>query len=182
MILRTTTPFTRFNNHLALSADQTSMLIKHTDQFIGHSFVDPAISGGANDSATQFNAQFLHQSFVYIITETVGDYPYPYFSEKTWKALVTGCPFMMVNARNSLAKLREFGFKTFSEWWSEEYDNKVTVADRIEGMINVLTEFSTLPISELQLLRNQMDSVIKHNHQHVNVFTAQDLKNITNMI
>jgi len=182
MNLRTTIPFNRFNNDLILSTNQRSVMIKHLDQFVNQTFVDPQISGDINDSLTRFNAKFLHRSLIYVITETVGDYPYPYFSEKTWKAMITGCPFMMVNACNSLAKLRDFGFKTFANWWDESYDTKTTVADRIEAMTEVLKNLSKMPINELQDLRVQMESTIQHNQQHLTVFTTQDLKNITNTI
>ena len=182
MILRTTSPFNGINDDLTLSANQRSVMIKNKDQFVKQTFVDPRILGDKNDPLTRFNANFLHRSLIYVITETVGDYPYPYFSEKTWKAMVTGCPFMMVNACNSLAKLRDFGFKTFANWWDESYDTKSTVADRIEAMTEVLKSLSRMPINELQNLRAQIEPTIKHNQQHLKVFTTQDLKNITNTI
>jgi hypothetical protein len=182
MNLRTTVPFTRFNNYLDLSADQRNVMAIHSGQFIGKSFVDPIITGDTNDPATRFNAEFLNYSFVYVITETVGDYPYPYFSEKTWKAMSTGSPFIMINAQNSLLKLQEFGFKTFSEWWDEGYDTKNTVADRIEAAVNILNEFSHKSISELQAIRNTMSHVIDYNRHHLTTFQKLDLENITNQI
>ena len=182
MILRITIPFNGINDDLTLSANQRSVMTKNSDQFVNQTFVDPRILGDKNDLVTRFNAIFLRRSLIYVITETVGDYPYPYFSEKTWKAMITGCPFMMVNAYNSLAKLRDFGFKTFANWWDEGYDTKSTVADRIETMTEVLKVLSKMPINELQDLRAQMEPTIQHNQQHLKVFTTQDLKNIANTI
>lgn len=182
MILRTTSPFTRINNDIVLSPTQRMVMTTHSTDFIGKNFTSPNIIGGTNDQSNKFNAEFLHSSFVYIITETVGDYPYPYFSEKTWKAIITGCPFMMVNARNSLAKLNEFGFKTFNTWWDESYDTKTTVADRIEAMVTELNKFSNKSVLELQKMREEIVPVIEYNKQHLKKFTESDLKNITDMI
>lgn len=182
MSLRTTTPFTRYNNDPVLTADQRKILNQHLDLFNNRSFVDPRIIGGSNDPANKFYAEFLHQSFVYVITETVGDYPYPYFSEKTWRAFNTGCPFMLVGAQYSLVKLQEFGFRTFNKFWSEDYDNKNTVADRIESIICELTKLSKLEISELEELRNDIRPVLEYNKQHLSTFVAQDLDNIAKSI
>lgn len=182
MNLRTSIPFTRFNNYLDLSANQQEVLTTYSGHFVGNSFVDPSIQGGSNHSETRFNAEFLKNSFVYVITETVGDYPYPYFSEKTWKAMVTGCPFIMINAQYSLSKLQEFGFKTFSEWWDEGYDTKNTVADRIESAVNILNEFSQRSITELQEIRSTMSDVVEYNRTHIATFRNLDLENITNQI
>ena len=182
MNLRTTSPFNRFNNYLDLSEDQRAVMAVHSSQFIGNSFADPIIPEGGNDQATWFNAEFLNYSFVYVITETVGDYPYPYFSEKTWKAMATGCPFIMINAQYSLLKLQEFGFKTFSEWWDEGYDTKNTVADRIEAAVNILNEFSHKSIIELQEIRNTMSHIIEYNRHHLTTFRNLDLENIANQI
>jgi hypothetical protein len=182
MILRTTIPFTRFNNYLELTPNQQAILVEYANDFFQQTFVDPTIDGNTNDCVTRFNAPFLKQSLIYVITETVGDYPYPYFSEKTWKAIVTGCPFMLINTQYSLAKLKEFGFKTFDQWWDEGYDKKVTVADRIEAVVNELIKLSKLSITELEDLRQEMSPVILHNQKHLEIFTASDLENITNQI
>lgn len=183
MHLRTTIPFTRFNSDLILSDDQRAVLVKHFASFVDKSYVDLSqISGSANDQQTWFDAPFLHKSFVFVITETVGEYPYPYFSEKTWKSIITGCPFIMVNAQHSLVKLKEFGFKTFNHWWDESYDNKITVADRIETITKILSDLSNLSINELSAIRQQMSATIEHNKAHLEIFTKADLENITNKI
>lgn len=182
MNLRTTIPFVRSNDYLILTADQQAVMSTYSAEFIGSSFVDPNITGNSNDVATRFNAEFLHYSFVYVITETVGEYPYPYFSEKTWKAMFTGCPFIMINAQNSLLQLQEFGFKTFSEWWDEGYDTKNTVADRIEAAVKILDELSHKSITELQAMKNTMSHVLEYNQHHLATFQNLDLENITNQI
>jgi hypothetical protein len=182
MIFRTTVPFVRVNDDLILSAGQRKVLTSHANTFVNRSFTDPQILGSTNDTGTRFRAGFLHYSFVYVVTETVSEYPYVYFTEKTWKAMATGVPFIMINAQNSLLKLQEFGFKTFNKWWDEGYDSKNTGADRIEAAVKILKDLSHLTLDELKLMRHEMDSVIKHNQQHLITFQELDLKNIANQI
>lgn len=182
MNFRTTVPFVRVNDDLVLSASQHNVLTTHSSTFANQSFADPQILGSTNDFSTRFRASFLHYSFVYVITETVSEYPYVYFTEKTWKAMATGVPFIMINAQNSLSKLQDFGFKTFNKWWNEDYDIKNTGADRVEAAVKILQDLSQLTLDELKLMRHEMDYVIKHNQQHLITFRELDLKNIANQI
>lgn len=182
MSLRTTNPFTRYNNALLLNEYQASVLGSNSSEFVNQSFVDHRITGAPNSANTYVAADFLSHSFVYLITETVGEYPYPYFSEKTWKAINTGVPFLMVNTQYSLKKLQELGFKTFSDWWDEDYDLGFTVADRIESITNVLTMLSGLPESQLVAMRKDMQPSIEYNQKYLKLFVEKDLDNIIRSI
>lgn len=176
--LRTTSPSTRINDDLILNRQYWNILRTHQTKFVGGNFRHHTIQGGTNDNQTRYSAPFLGNGFVYLITETVGDYPYPYFTEKTWKAIVSKVPFMIVGAPCSLSKLREFGFKTFDHWWSEDYDLLPTVSQRIESMILELKKFSGLPTSTLSQLREEMLPIINYNFNHLSTFISNDLANI----
>lgn len=180
--LRTTTPFTRVNNDIILNNEQWKVFSLHSPTFSNQNYQHPDITGRNNDVATRFHAEFLNLSLIYVITETVAEYPYPYFSEKTWRAMVTGRPFMMVNAQHSLKKLQEFGFQTFSDWWDESYDEKALAADRIESMVSTLKSLASLSKKELRKLNQDMLPVIQHNQNHLIKFANDDLKNIANQI
>jgi len=182
MFFRTTIPFSRYNHNLQLTADQRSILIKHSNNFFNQNFVDPLIVGTTNDPTTRFHAKFLQKSFVYLITETACEYPYPYFTEKTWKAMINGCPFLMINAPGSLAKLHEYGFKTFNDWWNEGYDNIPLAANRIEAVIKILNDLSALSLNELQDLKNSMENIIDFNYNHLQTFRKIEIERITNEI
>jgi hypothetical protein len=179
---RTTVPFSRCNNDVYLTADHRTILNKHLDNFNNQKFVDSNINGQSNDRSSEFYADFLKRSFVYLITETLGEHPYPYFTEKTWKALVTGCPFLMVNAPGSLRKLQEFGFKTFNYWWDEGYDEFEFVADRIEAVVKILKTLSKLNQAELYNLQISMADTVIHNYNHLQTFRNLELKKIANQI
>jgi hypothetical protein len=180
--LRTTAPFTRFNNDIILNNEQWKVFSLHYQTFSNQNYQHSDITGQNNDVTTRFNADFLNLALVYVITETVAGYPYPYFTEKTWRAMFTGRPFMMVNAQHSLKKLQEFGFQTFSQWWDETYDEKTLAADRIESMVVTLKSLTRLSKKELQELNQDMLPVIQHNQNHLIKFASDDLENIANQI
>jgi hypothetical protein len=176
--LRTTSPASTVNDDLILDQHYWHILLKHQSLFQNQNYQNSVIIGNANDKKTQFSADFFNQCLVYVITETLGEHPYPYFSEKTWKAIVSKTPFMMVNAPGSLKKLQEFGFKTFDHWWDESYDLLPTVAQRIEALVIELKKLSALDLSQLAQLRKDIKPVIDYNYKHLSCFIETDLDNI----
>lgn len=175
--LRTTTPQTRINDDLVLNHHHWEILIKNQTDFIGKNYQSELITKIVN-IGEDFSVDFFKHCFVYIITETVADYPYPYFTEKTWKAIVSKMPFIFIGASNSIEQLHKFGFKTFSQWWNEEYDKLPTAAQRIESAIIELKKLSNLSQQELIEMRKEMESVVSHNHQHLTSFIDSDLDHI----
>ena len=176
--LRITKPPVRINDDLIIDDRFWQILCTHQNEFIGNNFHHLSVLGGKNDKDTYFLAPFLKNSFVYIVTETVGDYPYPYLTEKTWKAMVSKVPFMLIGAFGSLSKLQEFGFKTFNSWWNEDYDQLPAVSQRIEAVVKELKILSTLSTTELIEMRKDMAPIINFNFNHLTTFKSNDLVNI----
>lgn len=183
LVYRSLTPFTRTNDYVTpLSDNQQAILIKHYANFNLASWVDPRIEPIGLDPYTNHSVSFLNNALIYIITETMGDYPYPYLTEKTWKAMVNQRPFMLVGAKGSLQKLRDLGFKTFNEWWDEDYDLQDRVSDRIEMVVQQLSLMSQLSSKELGLLEKEMQAVTAHNLHQLRVLKTLDLANIKNQL
>ena len=62
-------------------------------------------------------------SLVSIVTES-NFYSNDIFNtEKTWKAVANCHPFILVGPYKSLEYLKSLGYKTFSDFWDEDYDN-----------------------------------------------------------
>lgn len=176
--LRTTTPQTRINDDLMLDVCHHDILVKHQHKFVNQTFKHPLIKGFSNDKSTRYVANFLHKCFVYVITETPAEYPCQYFTEKTWKAMSSKMPFIMIGPRYNLRMLRDFGFATFDKWWSEDYDQLDTAAKRIHSATEVLKTLSNLSQDDLKKMSIDMQTVLEHNYNHMAVFVSTDLDNI----
>ena len=50
------------------------------------------------------------------------DIPSVNFSEKTFKAMLGMHPFFVLSQPKALWSLQQLGFKTFSDYWNEDYD------------------------------------------------------------
>ena len=64
------------------------------------------------------------QSYIHIVAETFQDYDPNrlFFSEKMFKPMRYMQPFILLGEPYSLAKLKDLGYKTFSDYWDDSYD------------------------------------------------------------
>ena len=81
-----------------------------------------------------------------IVSETdycrLGDY-----TEKTWRCLATGKPFILLCGAGSMAELRRLGFKTYHPLIDESYDNIDNLHERIKA---IKTEIDRLALMDQQ--------------------------------
>lgn len=105
------------------------------------------------------------ESLLYLVTETVATGKRLHLTEKTFKPIAMGMPFIIVGTKGSLAYLREYGFKTFEGIWDESYDD----ADddvRIERIASLLRSLDELSVEAKQDLFEQCIPIIEHNWNH----------------
>lgn len=173
-------PFSRFNNQMFLNEHQQKIYIKYND-FFKNSFLSPD-TNSITSANEQQHFSFAKNSLLYVITETVADYPYPYLTEKTWKAMLYKMPFMIVGGKHSLLKLKEFGFKTFDNFWDESYDNLDFAADRIDAIINNLNDLAELNKNQIDNLHKEMLPLVEHNQNHMSTLHNNQLDSIKEKI
>jgi hypothetical protein len=105
------------------------------------------------------------ESLLYLVTETVATGRRFHLTEKTFKPIALGMPFVIVGTRGSLEYLRSYGFRTFEGIWDESYD----LADddvRIERIASLLQSLDELPAAAKQDLFESAHKVIEHNWNH----------------
>jgi hypothetical protein len=104
-------------------------------------------------------------SLLYLVTETVATGRRHHITEKTFKPIAMGMPFVIVGTKGSLEYLRSYGFKTFEGIWDESYDNAEDDV-RIERIASLLRSLDELTPEGKQDLFNQAQKVIEHNWNH----------------
>lgn len=105
------------------------------------------------------------ESLLYLVTETVATGHRQHLTEKTFKPIALGMPFVIVGTRGSLKYLREYGFKTFEGIWDESYDDAEDDV-RIERIASLLRSLDELSADAKQDLFEQCQEVIEHNWNH----------------
>jgi len=115
--------------------------------------------------AADINVSLYERVFVSITTETIIDDGLLFFSEKVWKPLIVGHPFMLIGPKNGLAKLKEWGFKTFDRWFDESYDTAPTLKEKLTIITNNLKRYENKTVEELAAIRKEMDEICLHNKE-----------------
>lgn len=117
--------------------------------------------------AVNVNKQLYEQSFVSLVTETIVDNESIFLTEKTWKPIIMGHPFLLLCANGSLAVLKSFGFKTFDKWFDESYDNAASLKDKIQIITNNLKKYENKSIDELKVIREEMQEICDFNRSYL---------------
>jgi hypothetical protein len=103
------------------------------------------------------------ESLIYHVTETVYTGRRQHLTEKSFKPIALGMPFILSATAGSLAYLRSYGFKTFGEFWDENYDLETDDFVRAEKVAAVLKQLDDLSADEKQKLFQACWPVIEHN-------------------
>jgi hypothetical protein len=105
------------------------------------------------------------ESLLYLVTETVATGRRHHLTEKTFKPIALGMPFIIVGTQGSLRYLRSYGFKTFGDLWDESYDDEPDDAKRIEKIAQVLKLLDELG-EYRQAIFDSAQDIVKHNWNH----------------
>jgi hypothetical protein len=116
-----------------------------------------------NNPANVIVPEHFEKTFISIITETLTSDKTIFFSEKIYKPIAMGHPFMVVSSIGFLAELRQRGYKTFGQWIDESYDLMPNLHDRISAIIKETVRLSKLSVDELKAIREEMKPVLQHN-------------------
>lgn len=113
---------------------------------------------------SHFNiAKKYHEFLIEIVCETYtsGNSFYP--TEKTWRPIVCKTPMIIQGPINFLKNLKKLGFKTFSQYWDESYDEdgQILGTKRILNNINRLSKMDSI---QLQMMYTDMTPILNHNY------------------
>ena len=108
----------------------------------------------------------VNDSMIYVPTETVYFGDRTHITEKTFKAIALGMPFVLVAAAGSLEYLREYGFRTFHDIWDESYDSNTDDLSRFRQVSDLLADIDSMSLRERHSIYRHCWPVIEHNWNH----------------
>lgn len=106
------------------------------------------------------------KTFISVVTETMVDNGTLFFSEKIWKPIMVGHPFMVYGNQGSLSYLKKLGFKTYDKWIDESYDDEPDRDKRCEKIVKELKKFGSMTLDELVRIRDEMREICEYNFIH----------------
>jgi len=118
------------------------------------------------------------QSFFSLVTETEIDNLF--ITEKTWKPLIFGHPFIIWGSQGILDYLRSKGFKTYNGIFDETYDTIVDNRQRLNAIVQEVERFSNLPseVKKENFLKSK--EIARHNQDVMLNLTDNDYLNSWN--
>jgi hypothetical protein len=110
------------------------------------------------------NKEVYLNSLISIVSETLFYEESGYLSEKIWKPIVHGHPFILIGPANSLKFLKEeFDFKTFHPIIDESYDLEENPKKRLELIFKEIIRLNNYSIEELKEMVKELLPAIHHN-------------------
>ena len=88
-----------------------------------------------------------------------------WITEKTVKNLYIGKPFIVMCGVGTLAKIQNQGFKTFSPWIDESYDNIKNIHERLQAIKQEIDRISLMSYEEINKINQELQAVYKHNRE-----------------
>lgn len=110
------------------------------------------------------NKAILQDSWVSVISEASVSNDQCFCSEKIFKPIVQEHPFLVWGDRYTMQKMRELGYQTFDNWWSEDWDHQ-DVRNRLDNLTATLVDLCKLSHSDWMTRMHDMKSVLKHNSE-----------------
>ena len=161
-IFVSTVPFTRIKDKFDLDCVSRTVFNDHHD-FFRNNYKDQSVDGGSNENRWDIPA--VQQALLYVSVETALQYPYPYLTEKTFRAILHKRPFVIVGPPGSLAQIKKLGFKTFDDVWDESYDCIEDPNQRIRAVIKIVQHVCSFSAHDLQNLMYNMRDTVESNYQ-----------------
>ena len=106
------------------------------------------------------------ESMIYHVSETVFFGRRQHLTEKTFKPIAMGMPFVLSAPAGSLAYLQRYGFKTFDSVWDEHYDTVKNETLRVQRLTRLLKELDDQSEQEKNDIFKKCIPIIEHNWNH----------------
>ena len=105
-----------------------------------------------------------NNSLIHVVTETLYSGNKQHLTEKTFKPIVMQQPFIIQSCKGSLEYLRRYGFRTFSEFWDESYDD-CDDQTRTAKIGQLMQDLNSMSQKEKASLQNAVSSTVWWNQQ-----------------
>ena len=126
--------------------------------------VDKYTIGASTKEHTEQLSEFYREFLIDIVSETFLNGRCFYPTEKTVRPMLMKKPFIHMGPKCFLIHLRQMGFKTFHDFWDEDYDGH-GMDQRYIKILDLIDSLSKKSIQELQTMYEQMQPILDHNYQ-----------------
>ena len=120
------------------------------------------------------NENLYGNTFCSIVNYSTFNEPFPSYDEKVLNAIINKRPFVFCGPPGSLELMRKDGFKTFGDFWNEDYDEEWDHTKRLEMIFDLLLEIDSWSIEKCQQKYVEMLETINYNYMWLKEMDIQD--------
>jgi hypothetical protein len=126
---------------------------------------------------------YYQQSLVSIVTETNFYDREVSLTEKSFKPTKEKHPFIIAGVRGVLKGMHDLGFRTFSEFWDESYDDIVDDGTRMNKIMEIIGQIGTWTPEQVLDFKRRVKPILEHNYNIIRTAsTAGTVAKITAII
>jgi hypothetical protein len=126
--------------------------------------VKPLLFGSGIWGDIYIEANPYIDTYFSLVSETVHRVPYSFRTEKIWKPVAIGHPFVVIANQGYYRDLHNLGFKTFGHVIDESFDQIENNTDRMERVATIVEDLCQ---QDLASFLNECYNVCKYNQQHM---------------
>lgn len=89
-----------------------------------------------------------------------------FLSEKIYKPLYAGQPFIVMGNPGTLKLLKSFGYETFYPWIDERYDDIIEPSERMAAILNEVDRICNLPDKDFSQMLHHLTTICYRNYVH----------------
>ena len=127
--------------------------------FVKHQLFPPNVWGDVIMEARPYIDTYFS-----LVTETVHAYPYSFRTEKIWKPVAIGHPWIVAANRGFYQDLHRMGFQSFGHVIDESFDSIENNQDRLERVAEIVRDLCQ---QDLASFLKECYNVCKYNQQHL---------------
>lgn len=106
---------------------------------------------------------YYQNSLISIITETNFSLPEVTLTEKSFKPIKEKHPFIIVGVPGVIKAMQNLGYKTFSEFWPEDYDVIQDYRVRMKRILNICDEIGKWTTDQQLEFKRKVKPILEHN-------------------
>lgn len=106
---------------------------------------------------------YYDKTLISLVTET--NFEEGIFNtEKIFRPMANRHPFILVGPKGTLAHLKELGYKTFSDYWDESYDDIEDPIERLDTIVNLCDSINNWSAKEKRIFFYKSMKETTHNY------------------
>ena len=137
---------------------QSGIKSSYTDSFVKHELFNN------HWGEIYIRAEPYIDTYFSLISETVFEYPHSLRSEKIYKPIAMGHPFIAIANRGFYKDLRNLGFQTYHSLIDESFDSIDNNQDRLNRIAQVVVDLCSSNLIEFLVA---CEAISKYNQQHM---------------